>query len=548
MNPPLAGTLAEASPQTQGLALFIQEAVAELRHRGSEDHSAGKTDGLLFLGNWHDAHPRLLFHDPVLEPVDKVIWTIIRHHAEPGKPTAFPTYQEIALAANVKSSATIARAIMILRLTRWISLCARVRDGQGRYRGNVYALHDEPASLSDTLHLDPEYLQFLEAMQKHHHSRVRRVATMVLNTIKERIVDGEDVTQDTLPIEQMERRVATLQGGASKGSQGSFSSVSDRQRQQDEANRLQNLGGRKRDQNLKTADEKPPQNLNSANKINEKQQDNTKHQNLNTVPFCCSSCIYIKTTTTKQETEKNLNTVARENSSDELCFPEQLQAHDIALARMHLAIVPEEQRQDVLDELQGRLRNANGSSEPIRNPIGYLAQLCNAARNGAFLLTSFGTQVRESRKQAAAVAHLAEEREEDCRRDAQSIPDPTDPLVRRIEQIRERQRQKLADAGEGVQGALPAAASANAESKVLLAPAQSELGTPSVSVGADPVLPLIGELGVHGAPPYPRTRINGPEASEAPGGARCTPLPREQKGFHVTRRPRNIWGCTVHPP
>ncbi len=68
--PPVA-VEGEVSPRTQGLALFIQEAVAQLR-TSSRENNAASTDGLLFLGNWHDSHPRLLFHDPVLEPVRRM--------------------------------------------------------------------------------------------------------------------------------------------------------------------------------------------------------------------------------------------------------------------------------------------------------------------------------------------------------------------------------------------------------------------------------------------------------------------------------------------
>jgi hypothetical protein len=50
---------------------------------GGEDH-----EGLLFLGHWQEAQQRWLFHDPVLEPVDKVVWAVIRHHAEVGNATS----------------------------------------------------------------------------------------------------------------------------------------------------------------------------------------------------------------------------------------------------------------------------------------------------------------------------------------------------------------------------------------------------------------------------------------------------------------------------
>lgn len=171
-----------ASPRVQGLTRYLEEAVRELRTRGPRP-GARDGDGVLFLGNWHDAHPRLLFHDPVLEPVDKLVWAVIRHHADGKGATAFPSYQTIGRCANVRGKATIARAIMLLRVTRWLSLCARVRDPAGRFQGNVYALHDEPVTVQDACCLDGDYRVFLAQMTDYRHDRVRLVAGAVSDAI-----------------------------------------------------------------------------------------------------------------------------------------------------------------------------------------------------------------------------------------------------------------------------------------------------------------------------------------------------------------------------
>jgi len=114
---------------------------------------------MLFMGNWHQAIPSLVIQDPVLEPIDKLVWMVIMLHArETGSRTAFPSYELLASKTNVASTSTISRAIAILRATRWLSLCARSRDANGRFAGNIYALHDEPLPLVDALHLDPGYM------------------------------------------------------------------------------------------------------------------------------------------------------------------------------------------------------------------------------------------------------------------------------------------------------------------------------------------------------------------------------------------------------
>lgn len=442
----------EVSPRTRGLALFIQEAVTQLRNRGLDKDDTHDHDGLLFLGNWHDAHPRLLFHDPVLEPVDKVVWVIIRHHADLNGAAAFPTYQAIARYANVKSSATVARAIMILRITRWMSLCARVRDHQGRYKGNVYALHDEPITLGDVRHLDPDYLQFLQQMQDYHHDRVRQVARSVLATIEEGTTDGRDITRERSLPHQIERRLSALRT-ASGESAGGFYSVSSHQLkvlQSESKDHIQNLNTETRPQKLKV-DEHRVQILNSDQEIKKKQQDSAGLQNLNTGTVCSSS-FNKNTTTTYTGQSQNLTGHPHEPVPDHLHFPTQLSPDEIILARMHLQGIPNAHRQDVLDELQGRLHNTQAGGEPIRNPIGYLAQLCHAVRADTFQFTSLGLKVREARMRRANLTQEMARREEAFTKEIQLSP-PSGPLAQRVERI--RQGRKRDDASQGVHRAPP---------------------------------------------------------------------------------------------
>lgn len=96
------------------LRQMVERSAAELLKR--QDNT---NEGLLFLGNPHLAFPRLLYEDPILEPVDRNVWAAIKLHASDGQMTAFPTYDELCLRCNVKSKGTIARSLAILRAMRW---------------------------------------------------------------------------------------------------------------------------------------------------------------------------------------------------------------------------------------------------------------------------------------------------------------------------------------------------------------------------------------------------------------------------------------------
>lgn len=153
----------------------------------------------------------MLVTDPVLEPVDKIVWQIIRVHiTQPGSVTAFPSYEALCKGANVRSNHTVSRALAILRATRWLSLCARVRDTQGRYLGNVYALHDEPVTLGDAMFLDSDYMAFLDNSIDHSHPRVRKVIASVLETIQDSINTGQDIISDRIQTRSHVRRLEVL--------------------------------------------------------------------------------------------------------------------------------------------------------------------------------------------------------------------------------------------------------------------------------------------------------------------------------------------------
>jgi len=173
---------------------FVYEEISRLYEFIDDEENSLKTrEELVLLFNPKSGRYRRIYPKGS-EPVDKLVWMVIMLGVrETGGNTAFPGYGAIAKMANVSSRSTIARAIAILRATRWLTLCGRMRKASGRFRGNVYALHDEPLPLADATHLDGGYMAFLNNAVSHGHARVRTVARGVLASIDEDIQGGRNV-------------------------------------------------------------------------------------------------------------------------------------------------------------------------------------------------------------------------------------------------------------------------------------------------------------------------------------------------------------------
>lgn len=152
--------------------------------------------------------PDPVMNDPMLEPVDRMVWMVLRQSAVRGR---FPSYGQIGRAANVASKSTVSRAVAILRATRWLARYAEgaVQDEQrlsihdagrrtihdandrpgfrtGRAAaGEAYVLADTPLPVADVMYLDGGYPVFLRAAQLHPHARVRKVAREMLESLGE---------------------------------------------------------------------------------------------------------------------------------------------------------------------------------------------------------------------------------------------------------------------------------------------------------------------------------------------------------------------------
>jgi hypothetical protein len=149
-------------------------------------------DGFLFSGNRHESVPRALFFDRRLTPLERNAWQVCRLRLNDDGVTLFPTYEELrpllssTPCASKASHETVARAMSLLRLTRWLSLVRRRRDPKtGRIQGNLYVLHDEPLTPFEAIQLDPEYLGLVCQALTHTSKAVRLVGTQVLRELGE---------------------------------------------------------------------------------------------------------------------------------------------------------------------------------------------------------------------------------------------------------------------------------------------------------------------------------------------------------------------------
>ncbi len=136
--------------------LYKKRLAAESGEPLAQQHS-----GIIFSGNPHETVPRRLLLDKRLTPLERNCWQVFRLLINDDGLTAFPTYEQLRpylgmQPGKIASRETIAKALTVLRLTRWLSLGRRLRnDLNGQVQGNVYILHDEPVSPAEALELDP---------------------------------------------------------------------------------------------------------------------------------------------------------------------------------------------------------------------------------------------------------------------------------------------------------------------------------------------------------------------------------------------------------
>lgn len=138
--------------------------------------------GIVFSGNPHETVPRRLLLDDRLSPLERNLWQVFRLLINADGVTAFPTYEQLRpylgnTPGKPASRETVAKALTVLRLTRWLSLGRHVRDAtSGQMQGNVYILHDEPVGCTEAMEIDQDYMALVGQSLEHSNKAVRQVA------------------------------------------------------------------------------------------------------------------------------------------------------------------------------------------------------------------------------------------------------------------------------------------------------------------------------------------------------------------------------------
>ena len=316
--------------------------------------AAPVSDGFLYSGNRHESVPRALFLDRRLTPLERNAWQVFRLQLQSDGVTAVPTYDPLRpyLAsmpcAAQASHETVARALTLLRLTRWLSLVRRRRDPKtGRILGNLYVLHDEPLTPFEAMQLDPDYLGLVSQALTH---AAKAVQIVGMNTLRE-IAEDPMLNGRTLPtrLQVLAQRMAR-----NKWADASYPQAPvDHESEEGQDGLLRNLDGpsSESEAGLKPAPD--------GSLRNPKEDRTVRMDRINQV-----------------------RTVPRAKALQHLRLPERLlrlKDEQQSGAMVALQQVDESLRQAVLDEWDARCRKS-----AVRNPAGYLFGIIQKAMRGEF--------------------------------------------------------------------------------------------------------------------------------------------------------------------
>lgn len=345
----------------------ILTAVEKFRH---EDCGA---TGMIFTDNWYDSHPRLLIFDPVLSPYDKLVWLAIRSRCTPDMSlAAFPSYDDIQSLLSI-SRGTVSSSISKLRMTRWITLLCRdqVRNDAGRITrdGNIYMVHGEPLGMSDTFELDANYMGYVNECRKHRHAEVRKIAEVILGSLRHEMGLGQNVLENKHPFERRAEAWSSIEGETESSFFGTYIGLQEAQIQSD------------RNRNRRV------QNTKQNTVVHQMNHGDSDGRNLDVSVHRDSVVSTSSKEVVKKENSSMISTISNVESDHNLVFPESITDNQKHLIKLSLRKLPatlpsppkpwDSWHQLLLDELDGRIKAGQANKcAPVWNPVSLMLTYC----------------------------------------------------------------------------------------------------------------------------------------------------------------------------
>ena len=325
-----------------------------LQNLAKAQGTAPACDGFLYSGNRHESVPRALFLDRCLTPLERNAWQVFRLQLNDDGVTAFPTYDQLrpylaSMPCGAQAShETVARALTLLRLTRWLSLVRRRRDRKtGRIMGNLYVLHDQPLTPFEAMQLDPDYLGLVSQALTH---AAKAVQIVGMHTLKE-IAEDPMLSGRTLPTRL---QVLAQQMAVHDWTTANYPQEGVEYHSEEGQEALLRNGERRSSES-----EVGPKPVPDGSLRNPKEDRTVRKDRIDEV-----------------------RTIPHAKALQNLRLPERflrLKEEQQAGALIALQQVDETQRQAVLDEWAARCR-----SSTVRNPAGYLFGIIQKAIRGEF--------------------------------------------------------------------------------------------------------------------------------------------------------------------
>lgn len=371
------------------------------------------TEGLLFLGAWHQSYPAILVRDPFLSDSAKVqfLYLMQKSSQKPQGAIAMPSLDQTAAVLG-HARKTVNRDRTLLRVCRWISQCRRVRDAKGRFCGSIHAMHSEPCSLNEANRLDTTYLQLLNQTRTHPDRTIKRAAGAALAGIDKTLAEGRD---PLAAADAMNRRLEAAR--AVTNGDGSFfdllidASQGESRAKTDGQETGHGPAGRSAEVKFTTGaprvkftpgESDPVVKFTTGPYKSEYKEKPDIYPQMTkfTTGYTCSSSN--KTTTTTEDrfsssereddstressgrhTAGRLNPSHTESSEAALLWPDALPDNERALIgrSKDWQALDTEQQQGVLDAMARKLQDPDN---PMRSPVGYAITLCKRAKSGTF--------------------------------------------------------------------------------------------------------------------------------------------------------------------